>query len=85
MIAATTMVAGLLAGFMTDDLSPADTQLKLYSIARPRVGGGRNVMYNGEQTPRVLVPASSWTENSGKPPLGVGQNEPNAVHAWRIN
>lgn len=63
MIAATTMVAGLLADFMTDDLSPADAQLKLHSIARPRVGGGRNVMYNGEQTPRVLVPASSWTED----------------------
>ena len=68
MIAATAMVAGLLADFMTNGLSPADAQNKLYSIAHPRVGGGRKVMYNGEQTPGELIPAGSSIGISGKPP-----------------
>jgi hypothetical protein len=63
------MIAGVLADFMNDGLSPADIRDKLYSITHSRVNGGRNVLYNGEETPGVLTPASSLPGVAGgKPP-----------------
>ena len=44
------MVAGVLAGFMTDGLSPVEAREKLYTVAWPRINTGRNVVYNGIDT-----------------------------------
>lgn len=41
------MVAGVLAGLMTDGASPEDAQNQLYTIAYPRKADGRDVLFNG--------------------------------------